>query len=893
MYLIQKRYKLIPFLVLFVSILLSSSTYAQVNEMAVDTIAHNDSTISPSAKDTTATDSIKEKSSKKTKIETPITYSANDSIVLDMSGNAYMYGEGKVEYDKQELTAAYIHLNTDSSNVNAEGAADDTGEIIGLPILIDNGEEYHATSLNYNINTKKGYIKHGIVQQDEAYIIGERTKKIDEEYLCMKNGKYTTCDHHEHPHFYLNLTKAKVKKDKWVVTGPAYLVLLDVPLPLAIPFGYFPFTKSYSSGVIIPSYGDDLARGFYLSNGGYYFAINDYMDLTLTGDIYTMGTWAVNAQSKYIKRYKYNGNFNFSYREDITGDKDLPNYQKAKNMAIVWTHAQNAKASPNQTFSASVNFSSSGYDRSNINNYYNSAAVSQNVKSSSISYGYNFPESPFSFSMSLLASQRTSDSTISLTTPDLTVTMSRIYPFKREDKIGKDRWYEKIYMSYSGSIKNYISTKEDSLLNASLQKDWQNGIKHTIPVGASFNLLKYLSITPSVTYNERWYTSYLNKEWDSENFKEVTDTVYQFNRNYDFTTALSASTKLYGFYTPSRAIFGDKIDRVRHVLTPTISYSFKPDFSDPMWGMWGSYSRPVSTTDPTEYEKYYSNNSNGIYGYSSTGKSSSINIAISNNIELKWKQENDTTGEPVYKTVSIIDALSGNASYNYAADSLNWSTIGSNIRLKLYKGFNLNLSASFEPYLYALDTLTNGGTRINSLRWDHGKLPRLISTSTSFSYTINNDTFKKKEEKKGNGEQNKNEDKKSNSNTTEDGYVKPNVRWSMSFDYSMRFGNTSDFDTKILEYERELTHNLGFRSTLSLTSSWNFSFGTSYDFDNKEFTYSTLGITRDLHCWNMTANIVPIGPYKTYNFTIGVKSALLSDLKYDQQKDQTTAINWY
>ncbi len=893
MYFRQKRYKHIPFIVLFVAILLSSNSFAQENKMAINTIAHNDSTISPLPKDSASTDSINTKQKKKTKIETPITYSATDSIVLDMSGNAYMYGDGKVNYDKQELTAAYIHLNTDSSQVNATGATDPDGEIIGLPILNDNGEEYHATSLKYNFNTKKGYIKHGIVQQDEAYIIGEKTKKIDDEYLCMQNGKYTTCDHHEHPHFYLNLTKAKVKKGKWVVTGPAYLVLLDVPLPLAIPFGYFPFTKSYSSGVIIPSYGDDRARGFYLTNGGYYFAISDYMDLTLLGDIYTLGTWAVSAQSKYIKRYKYNGNFNFNYRVDVMNN-DLPTYQKNKNMSIIWTHSQNPKASPNQTFSASVNFSSSGYDRSNINNYYNAAAISQNVKSSSISYGYSFPETAFSLSLNMLASQRTADSTISLTTPDLTLTMSRIYPFKRENKIGKDKWYEKIYMSYSGNIKNYISTKEDLLPEASLQKDWQNGFNHSIPLGASFNLLKYLSITPSVNYHERWYTQSLHKEWNETNFEEVTDTIYKFNRNYDFTTALTASTKLYGFYTPSRAIFGDKIDRVRHVITPTVSYSFKPDFSDPMWGMWDSYNRPISSTDPTSYETYYSKNANGIFGSSSAGKSSSINFSINNNIELKWKQENDTTGEPIYKTVSIIDALSGSASYNYAADSLNWSIISSNLRLKLYKGFNLNLSATFEPYLFALDTLTNGGTRINSLRWDQGKLPRLINTSTSFSYTINNETFKKKtDNKNANGEQNKDDNKKSSSNTTDDGYVKPNIRWSMSFDYSMRFGNTADFDTKILEYERELTHNIGFRSTLSLTSNWNFNFGTSYDFNNEEFTYSTLGIQRNLHCWSMSANVVPIGPYKTYNFQVNVSSAMLADLKYEKQKDQTTAINWY
>ncbi len=841
---------------------------------------------------------ITSKKEKKSSISTPIHYKANDSIILTGSGNAFLYGTGNVTYEKIDLSANFIKLDFDSATVYAAGTVNKSDEggdevISGSPIFKDGDDEYKTESIRYNLNTKKGYIVQGVVQQGEGYIIGEQTKKIDDEILCMRNGKYTTCDNHDHPHFYLNLTKAKVKQKKWVVTGPAYLVLLDVPLPLAIPFGFFPFTKQYSSGIIMPSYGQELTRGFYLTNGGYYFALNDYMDLAVTGDLYTMGTWSLNGTSTYLKRYKYRGNLNLSYREDVSGEKELPNYSKSKNLSINLTRSQDPKASPNSTLSASVNFSSSGYDRSNINNYYNPALLAQNTKSSSLSWGYRFPESPFSLSANILANQRTSDSTIMLTLPNLSLNMSRIYPFKRKNAIGKDRWYEILSVSLNSRFSNSIQTKENKLVSASFINDWRNGFDHNIPINMSFNVLKYISISPTANYHERWYFQSIEKSWDNINSIEINDTINSFYRVYDFYAGISASTKLYGFFTPNRKLFGDKIDRIRHVITPSVGFSYKPDFSDPFWSFYANYQKPTSSTDLTPIVVNYSPFASGLYGYPSIGETGNITFSLNNNIEMKVKQKNDTTDNP-YKTISLLDAFSVSGSYNLAADSMNWSNFNANLRLKLFKGLNISLGGSFETYLFALNANDNP-VRINTPRWEVRKLPRLINTGTSFGYTFNNKTFAK------------NDDKDATNNPTDsiartedapketlenEGYQDFKLPWSLSFDYSVQYGNTV-FNKSLLEYDRELTHNMSMRGNISLTPKWQVNFGGAYDITNKKITYTNLGITRNLHCWSMNANIVPLGLYKSYNFLLQVSSSLLSDLKYEKRSDFTTPVDWY
>jgi hypothetical protein len=851
---------------------------------------------------------------KSNQIDAEINYSAKDSIVFLGNGTGFLHGKSDIKYKNIKLNSDFIRVKTDSSLIYAHGTLDSLGAKVGEPVFNEGETEYKSRELTYNLKSKKGYIRQAVTQQGEGYIISDRTKKTNTDILCIAGGKYTTCDNHDHPDFYLSLSKGKVKTGSYVVSGPAHLVICDVPLPIAVPFGFFPFTDKYSSGILMPTFADELTRGFGLTNGGYYFAINDYMDVELRGDIYTKGTWALAANTTYLKRYKYRGNLSVSYREDVTGEKDMADYSKAKNLSIRWSHSQDQKANPFFNFSSSVNFSTSGYNRSNINSYYRPDLNSENTKGSSISFSQRFPESPFSISGSMLINQRTKDSTISLTLPNISISMSRIYPLKRKNAVGKERWYEKISMSYSGTLANSIDTKENKLLSSSLSRDWRNGMRHSIPVSATFNILKYINVSPSINYTERWYLQSINQSWDNANQRVITDTVNGFKRVYDFNMGVSASTKLYGFFIPIRSIFGDKIDRIRHVLTPSVGFSYMPDFGDPMWGYYSTYERTTTSnpTNPTLVQ--YSHYAGSMYGSPGTGKSGNINFSLGNNVEMKVRNDKDTTNTIPFIKVSLIDNFSVSGGYNLAVDSMQWSTFSTNLRLKLGKSYSLSLSGAFDPYMYGLNS-SGYPVRINKLRWENGQFPRFLGTSTSYSYTISNDTFKKKPNKnkkaqteelnpetnlkdeetsaKINESEDNGEDKKSTDKTA-DGYEKLTIPWSISASYSVRYGNTSVFDKTKMEYEMDFTHNLSFSGNLSLTNNWKLTASTSYDFKAKEFTYTNLNITRSLHCWNMSASIVPFGVYKSYNFHIGVNASMLQDLKYDKKSEYgTNPINWY
>lgn len=853
---------------------------------------------------------------KKSAIEAVINYQANDSIVLWGNGTVFLHGASDVKYQTMELTSDYIRVRMDSSLIYAQGVLDTTtGDWTGLPVFKDGKDQFEAKEMTYNLKTRKGFIRHVVTQQGEGYVIAGKTKKLEDDQLLMSDAKYTTCDEHEHPHFYLSLTKAKAKPGDYIATGPAYLVVGDVPLPVAIPFGFFPFTDSYSSGLLMPSFGDDYTRGLYLRQLGYYFAINDYIDFQVTGDIYTKGTWAVTAQSKYLKRYKFNGNFSFSYRNDVTGEKGMPDYTKATNMSINWTHTQDAKANPYSNFSASVNFSTSGYNRSNIDSYYNPVANSENTKSSSISYTQRFPNSPWSLSMSALVSQRTKDSTLSLTLPDISVNMSTVYPFKRKNPVGKEKWYEKISIRYSASIRNSIDCKEKDFLHSNFVRDWKNGVKHTIPVSASFVAFKYLTISPSVTYNERWYFQRTNQSWNEEQNQVQRDTTNGFYRVWDLSTSLSMSTKLYGFYTPIRKLFGDKIDRIRHVLTPSISFTYSPD-CEPIraklnHNYYGSYQKPVinQTTGDTIMETVnYSRYQNALYGTPSAGSSGSLGWSLGNNVEMKIRNDKDTTGKQPYKVISLIDNLSISGSYNFLADSMKLSNFRLQLRLKLPLNYTLNLSGEFDPYMYGL---TPSGTpvRINKFYWSNGRFPHFKGTSTSFSYTFNNDTFRKwfgkktKEDNPENKEQSTSEQdtqpqkkkQKKQTDEVENGYVKTDIPWSLSINYTVRYGESSVFDYEKMYYKMQWTHNLSFQGSIGFGKGWKVTATTSYDFKAKKLSYTNFNVTRDLHCWTMTASFVPFGPYKSYTFHIGVNASMLADLKYDKSSAESTnkRVDWW
>lgn len=847
---------------------------------------------------------------KKVDLEDVVTFHAEDSLVMFGQNKTYMYGKSSVEYTDLKLNSANISMDMDSSTVHATPQLDTLGNGDGYPVFSDRGGSYESKTMKYNFKTQRGFITDVITEQGEGFLTGAATKKMDDGTFFVADGKYTTCDDHDHPHFYFNLTKAKVTPKKNIVTGPAYMVLADVPLPIAVPFGFFPFSKEYSSGVLFPTFGDDYNRGFYARDGGYYFAINDYVDLALRGEIYTKGSWGLNARSTYNKRYRFNGNFEISYITTVLGDKGSPDYSKQKNFRVVWSHTMDQKANPNMSFSAAVNFATSGYTRNDLNSYYNNS-FTENTKSSTINMTYRFPGTKWSLSTTANISQRTQDSTLAVSFPNVTVTMSQTPIFKRKKSVGGERWYEKIKLSYNGQFQNSLTAKQDVFFKKSLIKDWRNGIKHTVPISATFQMFKYINVSPSVNINDRMYTSKIRRQWDTQASREIADTTYGFYNLFDFTASVSLDTKIYGFWKPMKFL-GDKVQMIRHVLTPTVSFNASPDFGAKFWGAYGSYSYIDAQGNPqTRKYNYFQH---GLFGSPSMGKVGSLSVQLANNLEMKVKDDSDSTG---VRKVSLIENFTISQSYNFAADSLRWSNINTSILLRLTKSFNLSLSATWDPYMYGL-TPSGSPIRIDKLRLGHGGFPKLSSTGTSFSYTFNNDTFRKKktpEKQKNNNMDDEDYDAEDDEGEWDDsgfgagppeanlpqndapvsdvdGYAKWECPWSLTFNYSVNYGYGS-FNYDKMDYDGKWTQNLSLSGSIRPTKNWNFSFSASYNFDQHKLAYMNCSISRDLHCFTMTASFVPVGPYKSYNFHISVKSSLLKDLKYDKRSSRSNGIRWY
>ncbi len=896
----------------------------------VDTLKHDTTRDSLALSDSIKQDSLKKSSLIEDSFDDIIEFSAKDSVVMLGSNLVYLFGESTVDYKDKGIESNFMRMSLDSSLVYAHYTLDSLGRPTAHPKFRDGNEQYEAKTMNYNFKTSKGFITGVVTQQGEGYVTAEKTKKENDECMYMQGGRYTTCQKHEHPHFYLKLTKAKVRNGKNIVAGPSYLVIGDVPLPIGLPFGFFPFTSSYSSGIIMPRYGEETNRGIYLREGGYYWAINDYVDLSLTGDWYSLGSWGLRTHSNYRKRYRFSGSFDLSYIVSKTGDKDIiGDFSESTDFRINWSHSQDPKANPNQNFSASVNYSTSSYNHNSLNTLYNPNLSGQNTKSSSINYSRNFAGTPWRLSASASASQTSSNNSVSLSLPNISVSMSRIYPFKRKKRVGKERWYEKISMSYSGQFQNSITADEKEVFKKSLIKDWRNGISHSIPISASYKLFDYIDLTLSANYKERWYSYKTVKHYNPETDKVEDEKKYGFNRAYDFSTSMSLNTTLYGFYKPWK-IFGDKVNMIRHRVTPRIGLSYRPDFGTSAWGFYDhlSYVDKAGVLQERDYSYY----DGQIFGSPSRGKSASLNFGFDNNIEAKVKSKTDSI--ETLKKVSLIDNFSVSSSYNFAADSLRFSDISTRLSLKLSKSFTLSLAANWDPYMYGHKTDKNGRVewyRVNKLRILNGKgFGALRSTGTSFSYTFNNQTFKKIAKLFGgkSSDDDENDTKKQGSNNTEtsvnrphtsdtsmgdmaskntgngsmygqyddieydaDGYEKFTIPWSLSVNYSVSLGR-KEFNPSTDEFKYGLTHSLMFSGNIQPTKNWSFNFNASYDFERKRVSNMTLGISRDLHCWSLTASAIPLGPYKSYNFSIGVKSSLLQDLKYDKHSYPTTD-TWY
>lgn len=856
-------------------------------------------------------------------INSPVQYEASDSLVYNAkSKTALLYGQSKVKYENMDLEAEKIHMSLDSSLVHATGTRDTTDStghtLVGTPVFSMGQDKYESDTMAFNFKTKKGLISKVYTQQEDGFLQSEISKRSANGDVYLQHGRYTTCDK-KHPDFYIALSRGKVRPGKDVTFGPAYLVVADVPLPLAIPYGFFPFTKSYSSGFIMPTYGDESARGFYLRDGGYYFAINDKWDLKLLGEIYTKGSWGLSAASNYNKRYRYSGSFFLSYQNTKTGDKNMPDYSEQKSFKVQWSHRQDAKANPYSSLSASVNFATSSYERNNLNSLYNPQTLSQSTRTSSVSWSTTFSSIGLSLSSTANLSQNMRDSTLSVTLPDLNISLSRFYPFKRKHAAGDERWYEKISMSYTGQISNRIDTKEDKFLKSNLIKDWRNGWNHSIPISGNFTLFNYINVSPSFNFQDRMYTHKIMRSWDETAQKEACDTIYGFNNVYNYNMSISASTKLYGFFTPSRKIFGDKIQTIRHVITPSVSFSYAPDFGQGRYGYYKTYQKTNAdgSVDLVEYSPYEGQ----LYGVPGKGKTGNISFDIANNVEMKIKSDKDSTG---IKKISLIDELGLAMSYNLATDYHPLSDLTMRIRLKWWKNYTFNMNAVFASYAYELDK--DGKPYVgNRTLWGMGKFGRFQGTSQNFSFTLTPEKLKKwfgggdDEEDKKKKRNNDDEDgidtdiesnvddtmvegQRSAKNsgggkaeTDADGYMRFNMPWSLTFGYgiTMRENTSGKFNTKSMRYPYKFSQNLNFSGNLRLSEGWNISFSSGYDFDQHKMSMTTASLQRDLHCFNMSCSVV-LAPYTSYNFSFRCNAATLTDaLKYDKRSGYSNAVQWY
>ncbi len=833
-------------------------------------------------------------------IAAEVKYGATDSLIFSLDGGTVeLFGDARITYEDITLEAAYIRYDMDLNVVVANGLPDSTGNIAGKPVYTDPSGSFESKTMRYNFKTKKAYVEEVVTEQEGGYLHAEQTKKQNNGHVHLKNGKYTTCDA-EHPHFYINITKGISMPGDKIISGPAYLVLADVPLPIGLPFGFFPNSQTKTSGVLIPTFGEEDRRGFYLREGGYYFAMNDYMDLRVTGDIYTNGTWGVRFASNYKWNYHFGGNVNVRFFKNVSGDKNIEDsYSVSNDYAIGWSHSQDSRANPSSTFRASVNLSSSSYDKNHTRNI---NSVMRSTKQSSISYSKSFPNSPFNLSASLNHNQNSSTDQVNMTLPKISFNMSRITPFKRKVSTGPKRFYEDIQLSYTSLLENRVSTYDSLLFTSEVWNDMQNGYKHNIPLSLSIKpfrktpLLQSFAITPSLNYNGILYTK--QKEYYIYGYEDVyddlgnvidqdplyTDTLINkisYAQSLHPTIGSGFAPKIYGMYTFKGK---GRLEQIRHVMTPTASFSYVPDMSS----IQANYYRDLVDPETGDTLKTYSIYEGQIYGTpTSNGASGSLNFSLRNNIEAKMRSKVDTIDE--LEKVKLLDNLSFNTSLNlFHTDTLSpaWTPISLNGNTRLFNDkLNLSFRGVLDPFGYD-DTRTRTRETYFS---QTGKPLRLTNASVSAGFNL-----KSKKEKTDSKEGQEGMDRESQLNKQNmagddpmdnydpnveefyGDYVDFDIPWSVRIDYSFSYNKPKD-DVKIIQTLRA-------SGDFSLSPNWKIGFNTGYDIDKRSFTTTNLSIYRDLHCWEMRISVVPFGTYKSYNFQINAKSSILADLKYNKRK---------
>ena len=784
---------------------------------------------------------------------------AEDSIKLDIiNKKAYLYGNAKIKYQNTTITAAYIEIDWITNTIFATTKTDSLGNKTGHPVFTEKNESFKAHEITYNFKSRKCRINQITTKEGDGYILGKVVKKMENDIFYLKKGDYTTCDS-EKPHYAIRANKIKVIPGKKIITGPAYLTFFNIPMPLILPFGFFPNNDKKISGLIIPSYGESTNMGFFLKDGGYYFTLSEKVDLSLKSNIYTKGSWSVKSQLRYKNRYRYNGNLNLNFGKNFNSEKGFPNYSEKKDFNIQWRHQQDPKAKPSLTFSANVEAGSSSYHR---NNSYNANDFLKNTMSSSINLTKNWEGALISnLTFNLRHSQNITTKNINLTIPDVSLNSKRFYPFKSIGISAKTQWYDKIMIKYGMNTKNTISTADSLLFTKKSFSNFRNGMRHNIPISTSIKVLKHFTLSPSFNLTERWYLSQTEKRWNANNNTIITDTIHRFTRAHNYNLSTGLNTKVYGMIKFKKS----KIAAIRHVVTPNISFNYSPDFSDKKYG----YYKNVQKNIEGETEQYSIMN-NGIYGTPSKGKRGNITLGISNILEMKIKSKRDTVES--FKKIKLLENLSVRSSYNIFADSLNLSNINLNARTRLLDIFDISFSSIYNPYI------TNQGQNgiINILELNTNKrLARLTSLSTTIGLTLSDKTFSATKDKVE--EENKEEKKDFEER---DFYTIP---WSLTANYSLLYNK----GYKSSAYS-DTTQSLNFSGNFKITKKWKIGFRSGYDFDTKKLTYSSIDVYRDLHCWELLFNYIPIGYHQSYSLTIRVKAAALRDLKFERKKDWFT-----
>lgn len=800
-------------------------------------------------------------------IKEVVKYNARDSVAMNLdSRRAFLYTEGSIDYGKMLLKADHVTVDFEKQILHAHGTTDTSGTTHGRPYFKQDEAEYHADTITFNYNTQKGIIQGVITQEGDGFLHGNKVKKLNDSIMYLSGGSYTTCNY-AHPHFAINFTKSKLITNNKIVTGPAWLSVEDIPTPVALPFAFFPLNKTRQSGILIPSYGWMNYRGYYLKDGGYYFALNDNIDLTLLGELYTNLSWALEGKSNYYKRYKYKGAVDVRVGKTFEGIRgDSNTFNSFNDFKMTWRHDQDAKANPYSRFSANVNLQSRNYNKNttNRNDYFNSTTTSSISFTSKIG-------SYFNLTASARESFNAQTGVMNIKLPSVSLNSITIYPLRRKNPSGAYRWYENISLSYVLNAENNLTVQDTDLFKPTTLGLMQYGVKHSIPISSTVKLLKFFNWTNSVSYNERWHWTHVEKNYNPSDGSLTTDTLFGFRANRDFSVTSSLSTRIYGLfqfkYGPLRAI--------RHVINPSLSFNYHPDFGDERYGWWRQY------TDTTGYVHRYSIFQGTLYGGPPDGKSGSLRASIGNNLEIKVQNPFDTAAE--VRKIALLENFNLSMSYDLAKDSLRLSNLSVTGRTTLFRALTLNYSGSFSPYV--IDTLGLIHNRL--LIHEEGRLFRMDNStwSAQLSYSLNNNTFKKDKEDKNQGRAVGTLIQTPhyyNAYLLTGTYVDFSVPWNVSFSYT--FSHVDRYVAREMNLKSETIQSVTLSANVSLTKNWRLAMTTGYDIANHGMSYTTVDIYRDLHCWEMRFSWVPFGYYKSWSFQINIKADALRDVKYEKRQ---------